>query len=336
MSPRDRAAEPRVVFSCVSENRPEWYHKVRNLVVSVRLFGGTLADSAIVVNFVDAVDRGVAEQLEALGAQIRIVHRFDPRTPYANKLRVLELAAELDAELIVGLDCDVVVVGDLRPQLSGTEVAAKPADIDRLTDVQWRALFQELRVPMPSRSVIATTTGRPMYPYFNSGVVSVPATLAGRLLNSWATTLDELFELFSRNPSVVPPEWRFHADQFALACALARDGFPVRPLPVSFNFPTHVPVHPAALRDAPSPLILHYHRDITPEGFLRRSRMVGLNPLIDHFNARRAEFLGVPYAGLPGPSLHERARGAVRHGWRRFNRIHTAIGSAAQGRGVRG
>jgi len=71
----------RVLLSCVSENRPGWYDKVYNLVLSVRSFGGSLADEQVVVNFVDGADPEVARTLEGLGAEVRVVERFDVRNP---------------------------------------------------------------------------------------------------------------------------------------------------------------------------------------------------------------------------------------------------------------
>ena len=93
----------RVLLSCVSENRPGWYDKVYNLVLSVRSFGGSLADARVVVNFVDGADPEVARTLEGLGAEVRVVERFDARNPYANKLRMLELGKEFDFDVLVAL-----------------------------------------------------------------------------------------------------------------------------------------------------------------------------------------------------------------------------------------
>jgi hypothetical protein len=52
---------------------------------------------------------------------------------------------------------------------------------------------------------------------------------------------------------------RFFTDQIALALALARDGIPVRELPLEMNFPLHHPVHSALEPTRITPLLLHHH-----------------------------------------------------------------------------
>lgn len=304
----DAPSTPRVLFSCVSENAPEWFDRVVNLALSVRTFGGKLADAQIVINFVGGADPEVRRALAKYDAEVRIVDRFDSRTAYANKLRMLEMADDHEFDLLVALDCDVIIVGDISPHLTPGHVAAKPADRDRLTDQQWDALFGALGVPPAEKSVVATSSGTPMRPYFNSGVVFVPWAHSKPLLVSWSGLLDAILLLLSRQPELVPPQWHIHADQFSLAAALLRDRFPTRPLPLALNFPTHIASRPELVAATGQPLILHYHKDMNKSGFIMRSRVTTVNPLIAQFNAARAQHLGVPDPGLPEVPRRLRAR----------------------------
>jgi hypothetical protein len=308
----------RVLLSCVSENRPGWYDKVYNLVLSVRSFGGSLAGEQVVVNFVDAADPGVARTLERLGAEVRVVERFDVRNPYANKLRMLELGKEFDFDVLVALDCDAVVVGDFRDRVPADRVAAKPADLDRLTEVEWRRLFQALRVPTPEKSVVATVSGEPMYPYFNSGVVFVPRDLCLDLLRGWSHFSNEILDLFEREPDVIPRRWQLHSGQYSLACALIDGGFPIQSLPVTLNFPTHLRVHRSLLEGHGEPRIIQYHKGIDRNGFLLRDRVDLLDVHLDRFNRERAAALGLDYRGLGRLPLSMRAR---RVAWRQLRRL---------------
>jgi hypothetical protein len=311
----------RVLLSCVSENRPGWYDKVYNLVLSVRSFGGSLADARVVVNFVDGADPEVARTLEGLGAEVRVVERFDARNPYANKLRMLELGKELDFDVLVALDCDAIVAGDFRDQVPADRVAAKPADVDRLTDAEWRRLFQALGVPIPEKSVVATATGQAMYPYFNSGVVFVPRDRCLDLLRGWSHFSNQVLELFAREPDVIPRRWQLHSGQYSLACALIDGGFPVQPLPVTANFPTHLRVHGALLDGLGEPRIIQYHKGIDRDGFLLKDRGDLLDPYLDRFNRERAAALGLDYRGLGRLPLSMRAKRVAWHQLRRFDRF---------------
>ena len=69
------------LVSCVAENSDRWYQEAQSLVLSVRRFGGTLSDASIVVNFVDSVEPRYENGLAELGADVRVVTRFDRRTP---------------------------------------------------------------------------------------------------------------------------------------------------------------------------------------------------------------------------------------------------------------
>jgi hypothetical protein len=308
----------RILLSCVSENRPGWYDKVYNLVLSVRSFGGSLANERVVVNFVDGADPGAAAELEGLGAEVRVVERFDVRNPYANKLRMLELGKELDFDVLVALDCDAIVTGDFRDQVPADRVAAKPADLDRLTDAEWLRLFEALGVAVPAKSVVATVTGEPMYPYFNSGVMTVPRERCLDLLRGWSHFSDRVLELFDRRPAVIPKRWQFHSGQYSLACALIDGGFPVQPLPVTMNFPTHLRVHGPMLAGHGQPRIIQYHKGIDRDGFLLRDRVDLLDPYLDRFNRARAAALRLPYPGLGRVPLSMRAK---RLAWRQLRRI---------------
>lgn len=311
----------RVLLSCVSENRPGWYDKVYNLVLSVRSFGGSLADERVVVNFVDGADPEVARSLEGLGAEVRVVERFDARTPYANKLRMLELAKEREFDVLVALDCDTIVVGDLGDQVPPDRIAAKPADVDRFTDAEWHRLFRGTGVPIPEKTVVASVTGEPMYPYFNSGVVFVPRDRCLDLLRGWSHFASRLLDLFEREPDIIPRRWQFLAEQCSLAFALIDGGFPVQPLPLTLNFPTHVRVHGSLLDGLGEPRIIQYHRGIDRDGFLLKDRGDLLDPYLDRFNRERAAALGLDYRGLGRLPLSMRAKRVAWRQLRRFDRF---------------
>src|SRR4051812_36664749 len=67
---------------------------------------------------------------------------------------------------------------------------------------QWRRLWAARGQEPPPRSVAATATGRPMFPYFNSGVLAVPR------------------ELWESERAPVAPHKRFYSEQWALMSTL--------------------------------------------------------------------------------------------------------------------
>src|SRR5450755_2207434 len=131
---------PRLVVSCVAENRPDWHARAYNLALSCLTVRSASA-TRFVAHFVDGVDPTVRRRIESLGAEVRVVDRVDRRNPYLNKLRMLELGSAGGFDVLAALDCDTIIVGDLVPHLPRDSVGAKPADVDRLTPGQWRRLY---------------------------------------------------------------------------------------------------------------------------------------------------------------------------------------------------
>lgn len=299
------SAQPRLVVSCVAENRAEWHMLAYNLALSCMTTHSTYP-LRFVANFVDGVDPAAGRRIEDLGGEVRVVACVDRRNPYLNKLRMLELAGTEDFEVLAALDCDTIVVRDLSPHISLESVAAKPADMDPLTPEQWRGLYTALGLSAPTTKYIATITGTPMGPYFNSGVLLIPRRYCGLLLDAWTDMKDRILGVYRDHPETVPGQRRIHLDQYSLACALAATAVPVRALPSELNYPAHLPVHPAA-RSGIEPVIAHYHRNITVNGFLTRSRNKELNADLHAFNLRRSAALGISYSRLPGLPLKERA-----------------------------
>jgi hypothetical protein len=299
------SAQPRLVVSCVAENRAEWHTLAYNLALSCMTTRSTYP-VRFVANFVDGVDPAAGRRIEDLGGEVRVVAHVDRRSPYLNKLRMLELAGTEDFDVLAALDCDTIVVRDLSPHVCMESVGAKPADMDPLTPEQWRGLYTALGLSPPTTQYIATISGAPIGPYFNSGVLLIPRAYCRLLLDAWTDMNGRILGFYTDHPGTVPSQWRVHLDQYSLSCALATTAIPVRALPSELNYPAHLPVHPAA-RSRIEPVIAHYHKNITANGFLIRSRNEELNADLHAFNLRRSAALGISYSRLPDLPLKQRA-----------------------------
>ena len=298
---RREAAEPELLLACVSENDEHWLERVRDLIRSVRWFGGSLAAARFIVNVVGEPPRGEQDAIADLGAEVRVVAPFDRRSPYTNKLRMLELSEEAAFDILVCLDCDVVVVDDFALRIPADAVGAKPVEYDLFTEAEWQQMFGAVGLTPPGRSLRATSSGRAIRPYFNSGVMTVPFGHCAELRDHYGSCHAELAELLERKRH--PVHLAIHLDQVALAVAIASGRIPWAALPVSMNFPCHVPVHASALASSPPPSILHYHGRVDARGFLLRPRSDAATEAADRFNRRRAAELSLPYDRLRRPSI---------------------------------
>ncbi len=322
-------AAARVLFSCVGENRPDWHAKMENLVLSIRRFGGSLADAPVVVNVVGGAGTELIAAMDRLDAEVRVVEAVDRRRPTSNKLRMFELGADHDFEVLAAIDCDIVVKGDLAAEIRPEVLRAVPAGRDILPDATWRLLYQLLDVPLPPRSCTTVVSGQRTYPYFNSGVLLVPRDVCAPLREHWARHLDWLL-----GPGLAQLDLdRLRKDQIPLSAALATAGLEVDPLPVNVNLSVTASRFAKPYRHQwGPPFLLHYHRLIDSAGFLLPSPNPRINPHLDAFNRARAQHLSVPYGGLGTVPLRRRV-GAVlkdKPGYRWARRQLSAGGVAAR------
>ena len=302
---------PRLLLSCTCEDRADFHARVEMLLGSARRLGGSLAFSPLVVNVVGGADPAFAARVQALGAEVRVVARAPAGAPpHANKLCMLSLHDRDDFDVLLAVDCDVAIARDPAPLIGAGTIGVVPADTDPLGESQWHALLAALRIEPGPRRVHATTTGRPMYPYFNSGVVTVPRALCAELLARWTDALHELTELWPREPRLIPRSKRFFTDQYALMAALRRGGLPWAVASRELNFPTHVPLHGPTVAGL-KPALLHYHSEFDEHGLLFRPRCAVAETAADLVNRSHSQAAGIPYRGLRSRPLHGHAHLAV-------------------------
>jgi hypothetical protein len=316
--------QPRVGFACVTENRSDWAQKTHNLALSVRTFGGPAASAPIVVNIVDGIGDRFRRLLEPLDVTLRQVERFDDRFPHANKLRMFDdLEPFANCDVLVALDCDILVADDPAPLISQTHIRAKAEDSTILTEEHWLAVYERFGMEPPAMDCVMTSTGQVTFPWWNSGVVNVPLSLAERLRARWGANVARVGKIHEETPPVLPATWI--TDQMAFVLTLLELGLPFDPFPIWGNTPTCFPVQSHLFDAEPGwPIFVHYHHHIARDGFLRPSGTEVIDERVDAMNRARAGDLGLEYKGLADletpPSAPVRAWTSVqsrlkRQGW---------------------
>ena len=306
-----------LLMGCVTEDAPRSLAQTLRLVRSIRWFGGRAAAARILVCAVESIRPEALAALAALAAEVRIVPRFDARSPFANKLQFFAEAETTGASFFLLLDCDTLLVGDPLPLLPGSVFSAAIADVPSVTHDVFVRLFAHFGLPLPPRRHVTTLLPEPTIAYFNSGVISVPAPLARDLAAAWRDYNRRLLD----DPALLAPCER-HANQAALALAVAARAIPYREAPAALNLPLHMPQlarTPELL--ATEPVILHYHGRVDADGFLLRTGYPRVDARIDAFNARqRAERSPLPAAAPRLVAVHHRLAGRSGH------RFHEALG----------
>jgi SAM-dependent methyltransferase len=163
-------------------------------------------------------------------------------------------------------------------------VQAKVVDNDPVGLELWPALFDARGVAIPTARYRTDYADRTTIPYFNSGVLAVPAPMCEPLLAEWGAGVRWLLDHGYDQLPVRFDQLRFFTDQFALALALASLRLPVRALPLALNFPTHEPLHVASGVDSCMPVLVHHHHRLERDGQLQASPHPAPNAAIDRVN----------------------------------------------------
>jgi hypothetical protein len=161
-----------VVVSCVAEDTPKWVERVRMLAFSLRHFGDGMAEVPFVANFVNSAQCAEKSDLKELGVSVRTVAPVHESCPWANKLRMLELPEVATCDLLLALDCDVVVMGDVRQWFSPDAMGAVPEGESTFNEDQWNFLSEIFGLKM--EFVPALVNGLTTRSYVNSGVLGIP------------------------------------------------------------------------------------------------------------------------------------------------------------------
>jgi hypothetical protein len=272
------------VFTCIADPTKRLLEQSARLLMSIRWFGGSLAQARFVLGCTGPTPREALELFDHYGAEVVTVERYDPTHGHSNKIALLGSPILAGHDIVVLLDCDTVLVQDPAPWLDPRAVAAKLADLPTVSLTDLQAIFRHFKCAIPSPRYYHELTGDACIAYCNSGVIVVPEKYRSRLVSEW----DYWNRLVLTSPETLRFN-RFHADQVSLALALENSDVPFAPLPPEMNMPVHFETYPPAWHTR-DPVIIHYHWLAYSSGFLKPVSLHQCSRRIEAFNARlRAE-----------------------------------------------
>jgi hypothetical protein len=273
--------DTKLLITCEGENDALFTAEVLLLFKTIKKFGGKVADGKLIANFVKSIDPIIKQSLEDLGVVVRTIEPFDIRTPPSNKLRMLEMD-DYDYDVLIALDCDTAVVRDFSSQIDPQFFQALPVEVDLLTIQQWQKLLSYLNWEVPPERF--NTKKRTVFPYFSSGVMSIPKHYVKRLRKSWSEYILRLFEYCQEVWSDELTYQPYHFDEIALSLAVEKEKIPLKVLTLEMNFSVQsMGSHFNAIRpgassfwvtksdlepDNMSPFILHYHHKYDTNGLI--------------------------------------------------------------------
>lgn len=228
----------------------------------------------------------------ALGVNVVPIARFDPRSPHCNKICQLDTFEHGLFKRVVLMDCDTAWVGPMEfpPVSSNSTMFAKVVDRPNPPEEAIAKLFQAARLGEPDwvevGPPLAGGRRKTDHNNCNGGVYILDRSVLSSLRplwRKWALWCLDQGEILGRHLR--------NSDQLGFALALRELGAKVTPLSVDWNYPTHLPA--AELPDV-APRILHYHREMTPNLFLKQTGIAQADAAIKEFNRQIVLFPRLP------------------------------------------
>ena len=237
------------------------------------------------------------ELLASLGVRtLPVVNPIDDSYAIGNKISCLDVPT--DAERLVFLDSDILCLRHLSPaRWFATGFAAKPADGRSFpapgAEDDWKTVYRLFGLTEPDARMSATVSGEVMRPYYNAGVIAVPANSGfGRLWADCCRTIDAGADVRRKRP---------HLDQIGLPVAAALSGLEVSLLGEEVNFPGNLRPLGADL-----PVLYHYHRPdvlcVEPLVLNHVADLVRAQPGLRAILELEPTWHGVLGHALPGPA----------------------------------
>lgn len=233
-------------------------------------------------------DPDLLRRAESLGVNVVPIEPLDPRGPHCNKICQLETFERGRFERVVLMDCDTAWIGPLELPRTVSRPAIQAKVVDRANPPEriLTALFAAAGLGEPDWVAVSCPAPdgdrRTDRNNCNGGLYILDrAALPGLrpLWRKWALWCLDQGDILGRHVR--------NADQLGFALALRELGVAVTPLPVEWNYPTHLPGE--ELPDV-APLILHYHRELTEDGGLKEIGVPQPDAAIRVLNEQLAAF----------------------------------------------
>src|SRR5271170_4679240 len=198
--------------------------------------------------------------------KLHTIERFgDGR--WCNKLAQLPNLLDQSFDRVVLLDTDTIVVGDLRPFLSGDSLQAKIVDLPSPSLAALTQLFKAAGGLTPDLVPADASDEPTLHGHANGGFYALPRNLASRFSAEWRRWARWL----SNNEGLLRAEDKLmHVDQVSVALAVQISKIPFSAAPSNVNYFVHFRGdHKYLDRSRPIALV-HYHNvSCGPEGLLQ-------------------------------------------------------------------
>lgn len=199
---------------------------------------------------------------------------------YCNKIQQLASEEIGKFDRVILCDCDIAFSNNIEKQLPFAHVSGKVVDFDNPDIDALKKVFDYLGLSYPE--TIATSSGKVTFiGNFNGGLYTIPSHLVPALYCEWKAIAAKLFSS-TKFSQLLPAKKHKHLDQISFCAACKILELPLYPLPLEFNFPTHLNLQ--INRPLEKINVFHYHSNYLENGKLGKSQNKEVNLQIKKIN----------------------------------------------------
>ncbi len=265
-------------FSCLVDNDVVMQAQSYIWLTALLTIQGCAPDQIYVHVTEDVEHHDYLALLARLGANVVRVTPFDDRNRYCNKLTQLPTFVETRFRQVVLMDCDTAWVG---PEALPTpqSVAAKVVDFANPPPPVLEELFRLAGLGDPDWTETSFPTadaGRTDRNNCNGGIYIFERDSLRAIAPVWRK-----WAAWCIDHSTVFGDYNHHADQVSFALALRELNRVVEPLPLVWNYPTHLD---ASILPDVEPQVLHFHRELTADFAVKAKGIPSVDAAIARLN----------------------------------------------------
>lgn len=255
-----------ITISCVVDDQPLfhlqawiWLHSLGRVLQSDQ--------TGIMVHHCEPLPAALLDKVAQTGAKTCLVERYGTgHTAYCNKLQQFESVISEKSEYIILCDTDLAFLRSPEIMCTSGKVRAKVVDLPNPPTETLNALFAEADLGKP---ILNTSVGFAVKTYThqyncNGGVYVMPSKMLAELAPVW-----RYWSAYCINKAKLLGRAAKHADQLGFMFAMDQLKLPFDAISNKHNFPLHFSESIYELCDFDAPNILHYHRQLNVDGYIK-------------------------------------------------------------------
>jgi len=294
---------PKVAYSCVVDRDPEYFFQAQ-IFISSLIELAHVQPSNIFIHHIGMPDSIIGKFYRMVGVNLICLDSYSEENHVLNKLIQLNTPELSSFDKIVLCDCSIAITEAVQPKNFPNGIYAKEVDLPNPPTWMLRRLLYCSGIEAATEE--RTTSFRSLSDKFilnsgcspenefefttltnncNGGIYIIDRDIWAKISAEWPRWANWLL-----GNSNLLGDWASYAAQISLALATWSAGISVNSLPLSWNFPLHLPLL-VDDENLPEPKVLNFHSAFTIDGLLNQLGIPRVDKVVNKINDANEKFI---------------------------------------------